>query len=371
MLTGNFCYTIHAKYSILFGRLLAGLGTGIEGAIMGMVARSVKPTQKTKVITVLLLIKTLGMLFGPLSVSLFLTKVQNYCISIARDQQNCLFAINSLNSSGYVQILLTALLLIINVIFAQHMDLYKPENAKVAEVRHHTEIMKNKRMKSMSFINEISILCCFCTMAIHSGRATAETVLPQVTKFYLGFGPVKNAYVFVIAGISGLLGYGFFSLLKFFKERVILLIAVLLELCTAIVTLPLFEIITYGLNWVIPVFSVIVVLQILPIIAIVATASSILSKSTSPEYQSVAQGVRVGLEKLATVLCTLFAGQVYKLSNNFSACFLIQVILYLICVICLCFSWNLMYPESILFPWEEKMKDERTNLKTRKNDTDM
>merc|ERR1712048_184421 len=94
----------------------------------------------------------------------------------------------------------------------------------------------------------------------------------------------------------------------------------------------------------IPVFSVIVVLQILPIIAIVATASSILSKSTSPEYQSVAQGVRVGLEKLATVLCTLFAGQVYKLSNNFSACFLIQVILYLICVICLCFSWNLMYP---------------------------
>ena len=36
---GSLLFTIQNPYSILFGRFLAGLGLGLEGAILGMVAK--------------------------------------------------------------------------------------------------------------------------------------------------------------------------------------------------------------------------------------------------------------------------------------------------------------------------------------------
>ena len=114
VLAGSLCYTIQSKYSIVIGRLLAGFGTGIEGAIMGMMARSVAPKEKSKIITQLLIIKQFGVFLGPLLVSLFLGKISDYCISESDDDGNCLFSINHLNSSGYFQIVLSILLVIIN-----------------------------------------------------------------------------------------------------------------------------------------------------------------------------------------------------------------------------------------------------------------
>merc|ERR1712176_1307599 len=53
---GSYCYTIQSRFSILAGRFISGLGTGIEGALIGMLARSTISAKKAKVITILLFI---------------------------------------------------------------------------------------------------------------------------------------------------------------------------------------------------------------------------------------------------------------------------------------------------------------------------
>ena len=65
VLFGSLLYTIQSKYSILLGRFVAGIGTGLEGAIIGMAAKAAKPKNKAKQITIFYALKQLGIICGP------------------------------------------------------------------------------------------------------------------------------------------------------------------------------------------------------------------------------------------------------------------------------------------------------------------
>ena len=45
--------------------MLCGLGIGFEGAILGILAKSQKPERKSRMITLLLATKQIGIILGP------------------------------------------------------------------------------------------------------------------------------------------------------------------------------------------------------------------------------------------------------------------------------------------------------------------
>ena len=78
LFAGSLLFTIQSKYVILMARFISGLAVGLEGAILGMVAKSASPAEKSKKITMLYALKQLGIIAGPLFVLLFLAKGPNF-----------------------------------------------------------------------------------------------------------------------------------------------------------------------------------------------------------------------------------------------------------------------------------------------------
>ena len=58
---------------------------------------------KAKRITVFYALKQIGIITGPVCVTVFLADIEGHCISKSDAEGFCMFAINSLNSTGYFQ----------------------------------------------------------------------------------------------------------------------------------------------------------------------------------------------------------------------------------------------------------------------------
>ena len=156
---------------------------------------------------------------------------------------------------------------------------------------------------------------------------------------------VENGYVYAITGGFSTLGYvSLMVVLRFFEERTILLFALFVELVISIGLFILMDIVTFRVNWFIPVGVVGLVVFSLVLSYIMASSSSILAKSSLPEHQSAIQGVRVGMEKLTIVVSNLFAGQIYPLTNSYQLCFIFPTIFLSMACASVVLSWKFMHP---------------------------
>jgi len=185
------------------------------------------------------------------------------------------------------------LIIILLVPFAEYLEPFYDLNEKVPsntiEPVKKSEI-KLRQMKPVGLLNEMTVLCCASTMSLFCLQSTNEAILTQVTKYYLGFGPTENGYVYAITGGSASLGYlSLVLVLRFFKERTILLSGLVIELFMSILLLALMGIVTFRVSWFIPLGVVGLVLFSAVLSYIMATASSILAKSTEPKNQSIVQ----------------------------------------------------------------------------------
>ena len=164
---------------MLIGRFIGGLGTGIEGAIIGMVAKASKPANKAKQITIFYALKQFGIIFGPVCVALFLGSTPDRCLSKEDEDGYCLFAVNGFNSTGYMQIIIAVVIFIMCILFATYMEPYsEPAGLKGIDQK----LMKNKTLKQIKpvgVVNEVSVLCCMCTMSLYCLQSTNEAILTQ------------------------------------------------------------------------------------------------------------------------------------------------------------------------------------------------
>ena len=202
---GSFLFVLQNEVAILFGRFLAGIGAGIEGGIVGLISKSSSPASRSKKISLLYGLKQIGVILGPLMISIFLGGVEEKCFKQnSYDDDLCIVGINNHNSTGYFQMGFSGILLLLVLVFAQNHEIkqIEPEAQKTA-----VSEIKLRQIKPFKIINEISVVCCFSTMAMYSLQSSTEAILPQFTKYYLGFGAVENSYVYAIAGGSAIFGF--------------------------------------------------------------------------------------------------------------------------------------------------------------------
>lgn len=95
------------------------------------------------------------------------------------------------------------LIIILLVPFAEYLEPFYDLNEKAPsntiEPLKKSEI-KLRQMKPVGLLNEMTVLCCASTMSLFCLQSTNEAILTQVTKYYLGFGPTENGYVYAITG---------------------------------------------------------------------------------------------------------------------------------------------------------------------------
>ena len=202
---GSFLFILQNEIAILMGRFLAGVGAGIEGGIVGLIAKSSSPTSRPKKISILYGLKQIGVVLGPLMISIFLGGVETKCFKEnSYDDELCILGINNHNSTGFFQMGFSGILLLLVLILAQ--DHETKEVALVQNQKKTSELIL-RQVKPFRIVNEISVVCCFSTMAMYSLQSGTEAILPQFTKYYLGFGAVENSWVYAIAGGSAILGF--------------------------------------------------------------------------------------------------------------------------------------------------------------------
>ena len=95
------------------------------------------------------------------------------------------------------------LIIILLFPFAEYLEPYselgeslserKPKNQKSSKI-------SLIQTKPLGLLNEVTVLCCAATMSLFCLQSTNEAILTQVTKYYLGFGPTENGYVYAITG---------------------------------------------------------------------------------------------------------------------------------------------------------------------------
>lgn len=148
-------------------------------------------------------LKQLGIMLGPLVFSIFLSGVKNRCLKSNTDEL-CMIEINYHNSTGYFEMIYSGILLVLVLLFAQNHEIKQIQlNAQETAA---SEI-KLRQIKPFQVINEISVVCWYSTMTIYFLQSTTESILPQFTKYFLGFGPVENSFVYAIAGGSSIFGF--------------------------------------------------------------------------------------------------------------------------------------------------------------------
>ena len=202
---GSFLFILQNEIAILMGRFLAGIGAGIEGGIVGLIAKSSSPTSRPKKISILYGLKQIGVVLGPLMISIFLGGVKTKCFKEnSYDEELCILGINNHNSTGYFQMGFSGILLLLVLIFAQDHEIKQVVQAQNKKT---TSEIKLRQVKPFRIVNEISVVCCFSTMAMYSLQSGTEAILPQFTKYYLGFGAVENSWVYAIAGGSAIFGF--------------------------------------------------------------------------------------------------------------------------------------------------------------------
>ncbi|XP_077977592.1 major facilitator superfamily domain-containing protein 8-like [Glandiceps talaboti] len=77
-IAGNFMYFVGiSKYFILASRLVAGIGTGCSSAIFAHIAKTTTEEERTAAITVAMVARELGLLFGP-GLNIFLDSLDFY-----------------------------------------------------------------------------------------------------------------------------------------------------------------------------------------------------------------------------------------------------------------------------------------------------
>ena len=148
-------------------------------------------------------------------------------------------------------------------------------------------------------------------------------------------------------GVSATLGYVSLGLtFQYLKERTVLLIGLIAELiiCILLFILSGSAVLTFRAAWIEPVFGLGCAVFAWFLSYVVASASTIISKSQKQKYQSRTQSLRVALEKCVMVLSNLWMG---SWLHNFQIGWIFSLVGLLVAVVAVIMSWKYLNPDSI------------------------
>jgi len=356
-IAGNCLYFMKKdKNFVVLARFISGIGWGLEGALMGQIGRIYNTANKTRSFAVVLMMRQLGVVTGPLCI-LFMEKLafkwkitENYTLEVTKFSAVGLF----LACAWSVVWLLVFILYVDPPPQPNDENNNSIERVKKSSTSESVQIIEgplvatDKKYRAVSptgLIHEPIIVAACSTFSTYILQSGMETLITPFTDRYFGWTEMQNAYMYVAVGTTALTGYFSMQFVSTkLDDRQTLLMGC--SFCTAVLILILiiFPIATFRAEWIYPLFGLGVFLFCWFLPYVVTSAAAILSKSASPEQQSIVQSVRTTGEVLAQILAPLWVG--YMLHSDLVLIF--QLIFMTLCLVFTVMSWSVLKPEEVI-----------------------
>ncbi|CBY39855.1 unnamed protein product [Oikopleura dioica] len=351
---------------IVFGRFLAGIGYGLDAPVVGTLTRNAPPDNRGSVIASAILMRQVGVIIGPFCM-LFL-KNANFTLPGG-------FTINPYNVQGFFLTGVWATVLIIVILFYHDAGLGNSTEIQKSKAYEESEAIPNedaeanftasihnlhfkwKETKDITsggilklLLREQVVVCLVGSFGGMFLQSSLETVFTPLSKRLLGFTSVQNAMTYVFIGIVAVSGYFCMKMISDrpgFQQRRALLIGMAVEFLNTVILTTTVPVATFRATYLYILTCVVVMLQCFFMAWLVVASASLLSKFTPQHFQSSIQGVRIGVETLATILAPLWISSTINISIY--ACFSIPTFILITGCILTASSYHVLEPTRIDF----------------------
>ncbi|CAG5088468.1 Oidioi.mRNA.OKI2018_I69.PAR.g11855.t1.cds [Oikopleura dioica] len=361
---------------IVFGRFLAGIGYGLDAPVVGTLTRNAPPENRGSVIASAILMRQVGVIIGPFCM-LFL-KYANFTLPGG-------VQINPYNVQGFFLMCIWASVLTVIILLYHDAGLAYEESETIPEdddvnltASIHSLHFKWKETKDITsggilklLLREQVVVCLVGSFGGMFLQSSLETVFTPLSKRFLGFTSVQNAMTYVFIGVVAVSGYFCMKLISDrpgFQQRRALLIGMSVEFLNTVILTTTVPNATFRATYLYILTGVVVLLQCFFMAWLVVASASLLSKFTPQYYQSSIQGVRIGVETLATILAPLWISS----TINFSiyACFSIPTFILITGCILTTSSYHVLEPSRIDF-YPLPSPNSKKNHDNRQEDTEL
>lgn len=360
-IVGNCIYFLQKqKNSIVVARFISGIGWGLEGALMGQIGRTYKTSNKTKSFAMVLMMRQLGVVTGPLCI-FFLHKMA------FTQQITDTFTLEVTKYSAVGLFLAIAW----SILWVAIMFLYDDPPPEIEDDDNNNELLTSRKgstkgkhapgtrkryraIQKVGLLHEPIVVAACSTFSTYVLQSGMETLITPFTDWYFGWDETQNAIMYISVGMTALLGYFSMQFVsKKLDDRQTLLMGC--SMCTGVLLMIIiiFPIASFRAPWIYPLFGLGMLLFCWFLPYVVTSAAAILSKSASQEHQSMVQSIRTSGEVLAQILSPLWVGFMLQQTN---VVLIFQLIFMTICLVFTVSSWQVLKPEEVI-PYNPDKKE--------------
>lgn len=351
---------------IVLGRFLAGVGYGLDGAIIGTMSKIATADRRSAVISRTILLRQVGVVLGPLSI--LGLRMVNFTLPGGT-------VVDQYNSLGFALMFLW-LIVFFPVFFLYHdSELIIRSNRETPEKeltnKEEQQPIDESKFKFVevspidSIFREQIIVCLigsFCGMFL---QASLETMFTPMSKRLLGFTSMENAVTYVAIGVIAVAGY--FSIKyanKYFKDRTLLYFGLVAEFLNTIILFAIIPSAQFRVWYLYVFLGICIFFQVFCMAYLVVASATLLSKFSPKDKQATIQGFRIAVETVSTILAPIWIATTlnYGFVINFSAPFA----LVFLALILLTLSFKVMEPSHIKTYYQASHLN---IVKTQRNDT--
>nr|XP_039251140.1 major facilitator superfamily domain-containing protein 8-like [Styela clava] len=298
---GNFLYFgSNNKYLVLSARVVAGIGSGATSSIFGMLARSTTSRDRTSVFSLLMSLRQLGLLVGPIF-SVLLNKL---------DAKLGPFVVDQYTSPGLLMAVDSGM---VNDDFTQTSVSEEPTSGAEILVQDH---ISNMKTVAKELLQDGVIVCFTATFVTMFTQIGLETSAAPLTLLFFQWTGLQNSYLFSGAAFVMIFSFFILSFLSArFKisDRAILLIGCIgmsisyIMMLTGAMLLQSRVNLRQSFKLLLPIFLINAVVLTVSIPFVWVPQASLLSRLTSMSNQAFIQGIRQISMGLGQIMGPLWA----------------------------------------------------------------
>lgn len=363
-IVGNCIYFLKKdKYFLVIARFISGVGWGLEGALMGQIGRTYKTSSKTGAFALVLMMRQLGVVTGPLCIFLL-----PHLTFSKRITQNFELEVTKYSAVGlFLASAWTVVWVLVVFLYndpppeveddINNNELLSRENSFRKSAPQNASSKKRFRAsKKVGLLHEPIVVASCSTFSTYVLQSGMETLITPFTHWYFGWNERQNAFMYISVGLTALLGYFSMQFVsRKWDDRQTLLLGCSFCSGVLLMILIIFPLASFRAQWIYPLFGLgmLVFCWFLPYV--VTSAAAILSKSASEEDQSVVQSIRTTGEVLAQILSPLWVG--FTLHRT-DIVLIFQLIFMSLCLFFTISSWKMLKPEEVIPYKSAKTREE-------------
>jgi len=345
---GSLIYcAVRNKYGIAAARFISGIGMALDGSIIGTLSRTTDPSNKSRLVGIMLLCRQVGVMGGPFLV--YLVRGFNFTLGP--------IVIDEFNAAGIFGTFQWSIFLVVFVMLYRDQPVWTAKEVDETDqfVEEKIEVKyKLKQRQECGLVQTpiiIALFACFCGFAVQAGLETFVTIF---TDWFLGWRQTENSLVFILSGLSATSSYIVITALvsrKLLSDRQLLLIGLSMNILMAHLAVGIVASYSeFRADWLTVTLLTSIVMICIGLPFTVVGSAALIAKFTPQKDQAFVQSLRTLGERTAMILSqNWYANAIIAVTNYNMGYVLVgaTTVPVVVCLVMLFLEWKYLNYETI------------------------